>query len=384
MYEKYFLEKEQLDIISNWSQKNEPLFISGSPGSGKTSLAKELLQDRVVSQVDSLCIKNNTDMYGYIENIVQKRNITMMFEQKKEKRGLIIDDIDLFYKHDKKIFKAIINLLSSNLYDTKVILTCSIKFLNNRALNKLSYSKLYLIYDNHKIHKICKNICTEKNIKLSLCKKQELIKRSSNNINTFISLLTSENKVETQELDNFEEDDTLYNNLFTKDYNLKELVRIYTPNKTKIALDLLENIFDITDDITIIKNIYNYYSISDIFETRCINYHDIQEYDTILTIYNFYSKIKSLNLTNKNFIPNKYISKSLIHVYSLKMNHHNDLIYFYLYLVHTNTYDKNTINELLRLDKNTLNVFIKTFNFYHNSKIKWEKIYKLLDKWTKK
>ena len=49
-------------------------------------------------------------------------------------------------------------------------------------------------------------------------------------------------------------------------------------------------------------------------------------------------------------------------------------IYFYLYLVHTNTYDKNTINELLRLDKNTLNVFVKTFNFYYNSKIKWEKI----------
>ena len=135
-----------------------------------------------------------------------------------------------------------------------------------------------------------------------------------------------------------------------------------------------------TDDITIIKNIYDYYSLSDIFETRCINYHEIQEYDTILTIYNFYSKIKSYNLKNKNFIPNKYISKSLIHVYSLKMNYHNDLIYFYLYLVHMNTYDKNTINELLRLDKNTLNVFIKTFNYYYNSKIKLEKIYKLLDK----
>ena len=94
--------------------------------------------------------------------------------------------------------------------------------------------------------------------------------------------------------------------------------------------------------------------------------------------------LKSLNLKNKNFIPNKYISKSLIHVYAQKMNHRNDLIYFYLHLVHTNTYDKNTINELLRLDKNTLNVFIKTFNFYYNSKIKWEKIYKLLDKWMKK
>ena len=61
MYEKYFLEKEQLDIISNWSSKKEPLFICGCPGSGKTSLAKELLQERVVTQIDSFK-KNNDDV----------------------------------------------------------------------------------------------------------------------------------------------------------------------------------------------------------------------------------------------------------------------------------------------------------------------------------
>ena len=114
MYEKYFLEKEQLDIISNWSHENEPLFICGYPGSGKTSLAKEILQDRVITQIDSLYMKNNTDIYEYIQNIIQKRNITMMFEQKKGKRGLLIDDIDIFYKYDKKIFKSIINLAISS------------------------------------------------------------------------------------------------------------------------------------------------------------------------------------------------------------------------------------------------------------------------------
>lgn len=381
MYEKYFLEKEQLDTISNWSHKNEPLFICSYPGSGKTSLAKEILQDRVITQIDSLYMKNNTDIYEYIQNIIQKRNITMMFEQKKEKRGLLIDDIDIFYKYDKKIFKSIINLLSSELYGTKVILTCSIKFLNNRSVNKLIYSKLFLVYNNHKIHKICKNLCTEKNINLTLTEKQGLIKRSSNNINTLISLLTSKKReIITSDLDNYDEDKILYENIFKKDYNLKDFIRIYTPNKTKISLDLLENLFDITDDINLIYNIYTYYSLSDKLETRCINYVDIQEYDVILKIYNFHSKIKLLNLKNKNFIANKYISKSLIHVYSLKMNYNYDLIYFYLYLILINKCEKNIINELLRLDKKTLTTFIKTFNFYYNGKIKWEKIYKLLDK----
>ena len=104
-------------------------------------MGKDILEGRIITHIDSLYMKNNTDICEYIQNIIQKRNITMMFEHKKEKRGILIDDIDIFYKYDKKIFKSIINLLSSNLYDTKVILTCSIKFINNRSLRKLLYSK---------------------------------------------------------------------------------------------------------------------------------------------------------------------------------------------------------------------------------------------------
>ncbi len=381
MYEKYFLEKEQLDTISNWSTSNKPLFICGKPGSGKTSLGKDILKDRVITHIDSLYMKNNTDIREYIQNIIQKRNITLMFEQKKEKRGLLIDDIDIFYKYDKKIFKSIINLLGSNLYDTKVILTCSIKFINNRSLNKLSYSKLTLIYNNHTLLKICENICKKNKINLSLIEKRKLIVKSSNNINTLISLIISEkNDIITHELDNYDEEEILYKNLFEKKYTINDIIRIYSYSKIKISLDLLENIFDITKDIKLIKKIYNYYVFSDILETKSINYSHIKEYDMILTIYNFHTNIVNLNLKNNNFIPNKYISKSLIHVHSKKINCINDIIYFYLYSFSINKYDENIINELLRIDKNTLNVFIKTFNFYNNSKIKYEKIYKLLNK----
>ena len=383
MYDKYFLTEDQLDTISNWFKKsNEPLFICGGPGSGKTSLAKDILNDRVVTIVDSLSMKNNSDIYEYIQNIIQKRNITMMFSQKKEKRGLIIDDLDILYKHDKKIFKSILNLLMNyNYYGTQIIITSSIKFLNNRPLSKLKYSKLFLVYNNHIIHKICKNICEKNNLKITLSERQELIKKSSGNLNSLTSQINLYNRIETHSLDNFDESGALYDNLFKNDYSMADLIRIYSSNKTKISLDLLENMFTITLDPIQIRNIYNYYVISDIFETQCINHPDIREYDTIMTIFNFNYRIRKASSKNKNFIGNKYISKSLIHTYSQKLNCRyadKNLIYFYLYLININKYDKRIVEKIISMNRKELEFYVKSFNYYYGSKIKVEKIYKLI------
>lgn len=380
MYDKFFLENSQLEEISHWLFKNEPLFILGNAGCGKTSLSKEILKDRVLTHIDLLFMKKNTDICEYIQNIVQKRNITMMFDQKKEKRGILIDDIDQFYKYDKKNYNLIIKFLSSYLCDTKIIITANIKFSKHRSLNKLKYSKIILKYDNHTMHKICKNICIENRINLKLTDKQKIIYNSSNNINVIkSSLLSFNNDIKINKLDNFDESEVLYNNIFTKNYSLKDFVRIYNSNRIKISLDLLENIYDIVEDLDLIKNIYNYYCISDIFETKCINYSSIKDYDIIFTIYNFNRIINKKKLKNNCFIPNKYISKSLIHVYSFKNKIRDDLIYFYLFLFNNKKYNVEIIKRLLSFNKFELDTFIKTFNYYYNSKIKYENIYKLLN-----
>ena len=221
MYEKFYLEKDQLDLISSWFKNNKCLLIYGGTGTGKTTLSKEILNDRIITHIDSLFIKNNSDIYDYIKNIIQKRNITMMFETQKQKRGIIIDDIDILFKYDKKIFRSIINLLDSELYGTKIIITSSKKFIKNRTLDKISFTKIYLSYDNIKFHKICKNICNENNINLSLIEKQKIINKSFDNVSLLKSfLMNHKNNITLFDIDKNENEDKLYINIFEKQYSL--------------------------------------------------------------------------------------------------------------------------------------------------------------------
>ena len=386
MYDKYFLTEDQLNVINNWSQtKNEPLFIFGGSGVGKTSLAKDILKDTSLTLIDSLFLKNNTNIYEYLMNIIQKTNITLMFSQQKENRGLIIDDLELFNKYDKKNYKLIIDFLTKyKYYNTKIIIISSLKFSNHKTLTKLRYSRINLVYNSHYFHKITKNICINCNKNLTFKETNNLIVRSNYNLNTFISLLNTTEKIETQELDDFSSEKILLENLFKKDYNCKDIIRLYEPFKIKILLDLLENVNTYFKDITILCKIYNYYVISDIFDTAFINYQDIGEYSTVLTIYHYHVNLKQNLCEYRGLMNNKYISYSLITTYSQKLNFeynskYKKFIFIYLFMIKNKNYNNKIIQNILNINKKELEFYIKYFNHFYTGKIKIEKIYKLLN-----
>ena len=106
-------------------KKNKPLLIHGNPGCGKTYLALELLKDTVLLHLDCLNLKDIKNIKKYIVDRIQKRNITLMFVESKETRGLLIDDLNTFHKYDKNSFNGIIDFLKEKkFYNNKIIITC--------------------------------------------------------------------------------------------------------------------------------------------------------------------------------------------------------------------------------------------------------------------
>ena len=267
---------------------------------------------------------------------------------------------------------------------TKIIVISNLKFINHRSLNKLKYSKINLLYSTHIFHKVVTNICSDKNINISLKEKSGLIIKSNYNLNTFISLITTNRIIETQSLDDFSSERILLEKLFTEDYHAKDVIRLFEPSRIKISLDLLENLFNYFIDLKSICKIYNNYVQSDILDTLCINYLNMGEYSCSLTIYNIYYLLKKNKCTYTTMINNKYISRSLINTHSRKLNYeynssYKEFIFIYLFMIKSNNYDL-IINKVLSIDKKELEFYIKSFNHFYNDKIKIEKIYKLTNK----
>lgn len=293
--------------------KNKPLVIYGNPGSGKTHLACDILKDTVLLKLDTMNLKSIDDLKKYIIDRIEKRNITLMFKEKKECRSLLIDDLHVFQKYDKKSFKSIIDFLrDKKFYNTKIIITCDIKFIKNKDLKRCKLDFIECKYTYSEYYKICLKIF--KNSKLDSDSIDRKIYESKYSFNNLISESNNKDKIIK---DNFDGNEEITKKLLSNKYKVNEICRMCEGDEKIILLNLLENVNN---------NYYQIYNYVNVFNKEIFN-HDFFLLISPICIIHMKSTEKDMK---KEIIYNRYLSKNMI---SHKCK--NNLNLFYLYLIQT-------------------------------------------------
>lgn len=331
-------------------EKNKPLLIHGNPGCGKTYLALELLKDTILLHLDSINLKDIKNIKKYIVDRIQKRNITLMFQESKETRGLLIDDINTFHKYDKNSFNGILDFLKENkYYNNKIIITCDTSFLNNKYLKRIILKRFHLKYDYNKYYKTCLNIAKDKNYKYSLDELDCKIYKSDYNFHKFMSDC-SENIVNSSIRDNFDGIEECTKQLCKERYDLNDIFRYCSGDEKIILLNLMENIND--------KNTYKIYDFINIFNDKDIF---LKEYELLNIPICFINKYMNLN---HKIIYNKYTSRNMITFKNNKI--YDEYLY---YLIDTCVKHDKYKDIILNYDKNIMKYHIEIYENINNIKV---------------
>lgn len=312
---------------------NKPLIIYGNPGTGKTTLAKKLLNDTILTIIDFYNTREQKNIKHYIVNSLKRKNITLMMNINKN-RGLLIDDIHIIYKNDLKNYHNIISFLKEkNFYNSKIIITCSEGFLSNKYMKSLKYEKYKInIKDNYL--DICDNIIENRKITIPKEKKERLIKKSNYNLNILISFIDNS---DIDEKDEYYSDDIISEKIINKDIKYSEIVRV--SNDSKIILNLLDNVYNYISnkkDLLNIYDSYNNYLLADnyskeynrdiipIYTTCVINYYsNIKNYNRYKSV-NYYFNRSSLSINNKIILDSFNVKFRMILLYMIKINYKYD------------------------------------------------------------
>jgi hypothetical protein len=334
-------------------ENNKPLLIYGNPGSGKTHLALELLKDTILLHLDSLNLKDIKDIKKYIVYRIQKRNITLMFQESKETRGLLIDDLNTFHKYDKNSFNGIIDFLKMyKYYNNKIIITCDTCFLNNKYLKRINLKRIHLKYDYNEYYKNCLSIAKDKKYKYSLDELDSKIYESKYNFHKFKSDCSE--YVNNSIRDNFDGIEEITMKMCKKRYNLNDIFRLCSGDEKIILLNMMENIND--------KNIYKIYNFINIFNNKDIF---LKEYELLNIPIGFINKY--MKHSNHKIIYNKYISRNMITHKKYKV--YNDYLY---YLIDTYVKHSKYKNIIETYDKNILNYHIEIYENINNIKVSFQ------------
>ena len=140
-----------------------PILIVGSEGSGKTTFARQIMVGRKITVIDTMYLRDMARLIEALRNL-DKHNITQMMSSKQE-RGIIFDDIHVFYKEDPRGFSKICEMIQNPPKRAWIVATSHISFHKKKQLSKLPCERISLDLSISERYQICKHLLQERRLK---------------------------------------------------------------------------------------------------------------------------------------------------------------------------------------------------------------------------
>ena len=339
-------EKEFFDKwLANYEKEQKPLLIRGIDGNGKTTLAKEILKQYSIIHINIDFIYGKADIFSYIENSITKKDICFMFDQTKQVKALLIDDLQLYIRMNKGFLKKLLEVMKQKKYPRiPIIIICNQE--TNKAI--LSITDKCILYEHSYSLKHYSKILSNK-INLSDYKLKKYIESCKYNLNTIlINLSTLKNDADSKkELKNLTID------LFHNDYTIEELLRMTSSEYTTIGFNMIEGCVQTLHEESIIDSLLVMYQSQIESDIKEVFYKNNEFYDSIIfsniVIPHRILRANSQKDINYKYSYNTYLSKSLIYIHNQKQyTNHN--------LTNKGIQDKDFLIQLVKefLDKPNL------------------------------
>jgi len=373
---KYPLSSSQRDIIHTWlSTKDKPLFITGIPGCGKSTLANQLVKDHHVVPIHSDHIKYGDNLIDMTQNNLFRKDVLMMCSRNPYK-ALLIDDVQLFIRYDKSGLSKLINFVKT-LHSRYPVIIVSDKVSHKLTdiIQSISYS-LQLSFSM----KFYKTILKKEHIPETQLK--QWIQQSDKNLHTLKLQVPHKNPIDKQYSTS-----EVIQLLFTHKITTTDLLRLCSSEYTSLSLNILENAPSIINphDIGILTKVCASICTSDSMESKYID-KDI-EIDTFILLScviprNYLYPCVSYT-KNYKFIYNSYISKSLVQIHNQSLLSSIDymtiLDMVYKHQSKDMTHEIKEKISFSEFDSRVLTKQIKVYNYYLKTDLTRRQVDKTLE-----